>query len=131
MHQWIYVGESGSDVYTFWQTCEELGYDFVLRVAKARDVEVPKADASEALDAKHLKTLARALPAVDAHVVSIPAQHHQPKREVILRMNFQKVRVQPPRDASLLAQNGEHRLGRARLLNAPAARTRGERRGSC
>jgi len=26
-HQWIYVGDSGSDVYTFWQTCEDLGYD--------------------------------------------------------------------------------------------------------
>lgn len=32
-HQWIYVGDSGSDVYTFWQTCEQLGYDFVLRVS--------------------------------------------------------------------------------------------------
>ncbi len=31
--QWIYVGDSGSDVYTFWQTCEDLGYDFVLRIA--------------------------------------------------------------------------------------------------
>jgi len=96
MHQWIYVGDSGSDVYTFWQTCEELGYDFVLRVAQDRDVELPKADGSEALDEKHLKTLARALPAVVAHVVSIPAQHHQPKREAILQRNFQKVCVQPP-----------------------------------
>ncbi|WP_040441713.1 hypothetical protein [Ktedonobacter racemifer] len=26
-HQWIYVSDSGSDVYTFWQTCEDLGYD--------------------------------------------------------------------------------------------------------
>ena len=33
--QWIYVGDSGSDIYTFWQTCEDLGYGFVLRVAKA------------------------------------------------------------------------------------------------
>ena len=45
MHQWIYVGDSGSDVYTFWQTCEELGYDFVLRVAQDRDVELPQGDA--------------------------------------------------------------------------------------
>ena len=49
-----------------------------------------------ALDQKHLKTLARALPAVDAHVVSIAAQHHQPKREAMLQMNVQQVRVQPP-----------------------------------
>jgi hypothetical protein len=26
-HQWVYVSDSNSDVYTFWQTCEELGYD--------------------------------------------------------------------------------------------------------
>ena len=51
---------------------------------------------SVARDEKHLKTLARALPAVDTHVMSIPAQHHQPKREAILHMNFQQVCVQPP-----------------------------------
>ena len=45
MHHWIYVGDSGSDVYPFWQTCEELGYDFVLRVAQDRDVELPHVDA--------------------------------------------------------------------------------------
>jgi hypothetical protein len=94
--QWIYVGDSGSDVYTFWQTCEDLGYDFVLRVAQDRDVELPEEDAAAALDEKHLKTLARALPAVDAHVLSIASQHHQPKREAQLQMNFQQVRVQPP-----------------------------------
>ena len=95
-HQWIYVGDRGSDVSPFWQTCEELGYDFVLRVAQDRDVELPEEDAEVALDQKHLNTLARALPAVDAHVVSIAAQHHQPKREAMLQMNFQQVRVQPP-----------------------------------
>lgn len=26
-HQWVYVSDSNSDVYTFWQICEELGYD--------------------------------------------------------------------------------------------------------
>jgi hypothetical protein len=94
--QWIYVGDSGSDVYTFWQTCEELGYDFVLRVAQDRDVELPEKDGEATLDQKHLKTLARALPAMDAHVVSIPAQHHQPRREALLQMSFQQVQIQPP-----------------------------------
>jgi hypothetical protein len=95
-HQWVYVGDSGSDVYTFWQTCEELGYDFVLRVAQDRDVKLPEEDGEATLDQKHLKTLARALPAMDAHVVSIPAQHHQPKRDALLQMSFREVRVQPP-----------------------------------
>src|SRR5258708_37369155 len=57
--QWIYVGDSGSDVYTFWQTCEDLGYDFVLRVAQDRDVEVPQEEAAERLDEAHPKTLVR------------------------------------------------------------------------
>lgn len=40
--QWIYVKNSGGDIYTFWQTCEDLGYDFVLQVAQDSDVETPK-----------------------------------------------------------------------------------------
>jgi hypothetical protein len=95
-HHWIYVGDSGSDIYTFWQTCEDLGYDFVLRVAQDRDVEIPEEDGRETLDEKHLKTLVRSLPAMDAHILSIPAQHHQPKREAMLQMTFQKVQIQPP-----------------------------------
>jgi hypothetical protein len=58
--QWIYVGDSGSDIFPFWQTCKELGYDLVLRVAQDRDVERLEADAAMTLDEKHLKTLARA-----------------------------------------------------------------------
>jgi len=30
------MGDRGSDIYTFWQTCQELGYDFVIRVAQDR-----------------------------------------------------------------------------------------------
>ncbi len=94
--QWIYVGDSASDIYTLWQTCEDLGYDFVLRVAQDRDVEIPEEDAPDVFGEKHLKTLIRALPAADAHVVSIPAQHHHPKREALLQIAFQKMDVQPP-----------------------------------
>ncbi len=78
------------------QTCEDLGYDFVLRVAQDRDVEMPEEDGRETLDEKHLKTLVRSLPAMDAHILSIPAQHHQPKREAMLQMTFQQVQIQPP-----------------------------------
>ncbi|GLV54052.1 IS4 family transposase [Dictyobacter sp. S3.2.2.5] len=95
-HQWIYVSDSNSDVYTFWQTCEDLGYDFVLRVAQDRNVEIVQEDGQVELDEGHLKSLARALPSVDAHLVNIPAQHTQPRREALLQINFQQVRVQPP-----------------------------------
>ncbi|GHO77884.1 IS4 family transposase [Ktedonobacter sp. SOSP1-85] len=101
-HQWVYVSDSGSDVYTFWQTCEDLEYDFVLRVAQDRNVEISQGDAQARLDEGHLKALARALPGVDAHLVHIPAQHAQPKREALLQMNFQKVRVQPPVNGACL-----------------------------
>jgi len=94
--QWIYVGDSGSDIYTFWQTCEDLGYDFAVRVAQDRVIEISPDDAPEDGDEKYLKTLARALPATAAHFLSIPAHEHQPKRDVFLQMSFHKVRVQPP-----------------------------------
>ncbi|HEY3993267.1 MAG TPA: hypothetical protein VGM01_10350 [Ktedonobacteraceae bacterium] len=88
--QWIYVGESGNDVYPFWQTCEELGYDFVLRVAQDRNVEIPEEQGHTTLTEAHLKTLARALAPRDAHVVPIPAQHQQPKREALVADAFSR-----------------------------------------
>jgi hypothetical protein len=98
------VGDSGSDVYTFWQTCEELGDDFVLRVAQDRDVEVPQEEAAERLDEAHLTTLVRSLAAHDAQVRSIPAQRQQPKGEALLQITFQRVQVQPPRHGASLQQ---------------------------
>lgn len=56
------------------------------------------------LDSKCLKALARALPAVEAHVLSIPAHLHHPKREVLMQMGFQKVQVQPPIHKTFLRQ---------------------------
>jgi Transposase DNA-binding/Transposase Tn5 dimerisation domain len=100
--QWVYVGDSGSDVFTFWQHCEQLGYDFVLRVAQDRVIEIPAGDAAEELDETHLKTLARALPSQEAHAVTIAAHHHHPKREALLQMSFQKVCVHPPLNGAFL-----------------------------
>lgn len=94
--QWIYVGESGSDIFTFWQTCEDLSYDFAVRVAQDRVIETASEEAPADGKGKYLKTLARTLPATAAQFLSIPAHEHQPKREVFLQMSFQKVRVQPP-----------------------------------
>jgi len=104
--QWIYVSDSGSDVYTFWQTCEELGYDFVLRLAQDRNVDGSEEEATEQREQAHVKTLVRALPAVDAHVVTIPAQRGRPKRETCLQMTFQEVRVHPPLHGARLSETG-------------------------
>jgi hypothetical protein len=76
----------------------------VLRVAQDRVVEISEEDAPEDLKENHLKTLARALPAVAAHFLSIPAHHHHPKREAFLQMSFQKVHIQPPTQGACLRQ---------------------------
>lgn len=65
--QWIYVGDRGSDIFRFWQRCEQLGYDYVTRVAQNRNVLVEEEDECEDPTAKHLKTLARSLPAKAGH----------------------------------------------------------------
>lgn len=67
-----------------------------LRVAQDRNVESTQEDGQTGLGEGHLKTLARALPGVDTHLVSISAQQSRPKREALVEMNFQKVRIQPP-----------------------------------
>ena len=61
--QWIYVGDRGSDIFRFWQRCEQLGYDYVTRVAQNRNVLLEEEDEQEDPTAHHLKTLARSLPA--------------------------------------------------------------------
>src|SRR6266576_3289012 len=38
--RWIYVGDRGSDIFTFWETCQDYGYDFLIRVAQDRRVRV-------------------------------------------------------------------------------------------
>ena len=45
--QWIYVGDRGSDIFRFWQHCQELGYDYVTRVAQNRNVFVEEEDECE------------------------------------------------------------------------------------
>lgn len=101
-HQWIYVGDSGSDISTFWQTCQDLGYDFVLRVCQDRVVEVAEEETAEHLKRTYLKTLARALPAKAVQVLSLPAHDHHPKRDALLQISFQKVEVQAPTDGVYL-----------------------------
>src|SRR6266700_2091061 len=59
--KWIYVVEPGFDIYTFWQPCEQLGYDFVVRVAQDRRVLLDEVEDAEDPEVQRLKTLARSL----------------------------------------------------------------------
>jgi hypothetical protein len=102
--KWIYVGDRGSDIYTFWQTCEQLGYDFVVRVAQDRRVlldEIPEAEDPEVL---RLKTLARALPAQGGRVLHVPAQRQRPARDAFVQISWQEVRIQPPANGAVLSK---------------------------
>ncbi len=102
--KWIYVGDRGSDIYTFWQTCEQLGYDFVVRVAQDRRVlldEVPEAEDPEVL---RLKTLARSLPAQGGRVLHVPAQRQRPARDALVQISWQEVRIQPPVHGAVLSK---------------------------
>jgi hypothetical protein len=100
--QWIYVGDRGSDIFRFWQHCEELGYDYVTRVAQNRNVLVEEEDEQEDPTAHHLKTLARSLPAQGAMVMTIPAQHGRPEREALVNISWSQVAIQPPVDGTAL-----------------------------
>src|SRR5436305_2972812 len=94
--QRIYVGDRGSDIYTFWQACERLGYDFVIRVAQDRCVLLEEEEDREDATVEHRKTLARSLPAQGGQVLQVPAQRQRPAREAFVQISWQQVRIQPP-----------------------------------
>lgn len=100
--QWIYVGDRGGDIFRFWQRCQELGYDFVIRVAQNRNVQIEEKDEQEDPTAEHLKTLARSLPAQGAQVLVIPAQHGHPEREALVKIAWSSVTIQPPSNGTAL-----------------------------
>jgi len=104
-HQkWIYVGDRGSDIYTFWQACEQLGYDFVVRVAQDRRVLLDEVPESEDPEVQRLKTLTRSLPAQDGRVLRVPAQRQRPARDAFVQVSWQEVRIQPPLNGASLSQ---------------------------
>jgi Transposase DNA-binding len=102
--KWIYVGDRGSDIYTFWQTCEQLGYDFVVRVAQDRRVLVDEEPESEDLEVQRLKTLARSLPVQGGRVLHVPAQRQRPARDALVQISWQEVRIQPPVNGAMLSK---------------------------
>ena len=103
-HQWIYVGDRGSDIYTFWQTCEEWGYDFVIRLAQDRRVLIREEPEPDDPTIHHLKTLARSLAAQGGRVMHIPAQRQRPARSAFVQICWQEVRIQPPLHGAKLDQ---------------------------
>ena len=85
--QWIYVGDRGSDIFRFWQRCQELGYDFLTRVAQNRNVQVCEEEEQEDPTAEHLKTLARSWPSQGGRVLTVPAERGRPEREALVNIS--------------------------------------------
>jgi len=102
--KWIYVGDRGSDIYTFWQMCEQLGYDFVVRVAQDRRVLLDEEPEAEDPEVQRLKTLARSLPAQDGQVLHVPTQRQRPARDAFVQVSWQEVRIQPPMNGAALSK---------------------------
>src|SRR6266567_374962 len=94
--QWIYVGDRGSDIYTFFQTCEQLGYDFVVRVAQDRRVLLDEVPESEDPEVQRLKTLARSLLPQGGRVLPVPAQRQRPARDAFVQISRAGERVSNP-----------------------------------
>jgi hypothetical protein len=122
--KWIYVGDRGSDIYTFWQMCEQLGYDFVVRVAQNRRVlvdEMPEAEDPEVL---RLKTLARSLPAQGGRVLPVPAQRQHPARDALVQIRGPRGTYPTARSRGGALENGGQGLDRSCLGTGAAARRR-------
>jgi hypothetical protein len=101
--QWIYVGDRGSDIFRFWQRCEQLGYDHVTRVAQNRNVLLEEEDEQEDPTAHHLKTLARSLPAQGVVVMTVPAERGRPEREALVQISWSSVVIQAPTNGTALS----------------------------
>ena len=101
--QWIYVGDRGSDIFRFWQRCQQLGYDYVTQVAQNRNVLLEEEDEQADPTADHLKTLARHLPAQGVVVMTVPAERGRPEREALVHISWSQVAIQPPTNGTALS----------------------------
>lgn len=92
--QWIYVCDRYADDFETYETCREMGVDFVIRVAQSRRAAIGH-EAAEPADG--LLQLARSLPAAGGQRMRL---RHRPRRQARwakLLVAFAPVRVFPPR----------------------------------
>jgi hypothetical protein len=97
---WVHVGDSGADIFTFWEVCRMLGGDFVIRVCQDRLVALPASQQEAGRLLHHLRTHASGLPAQDAQVLHLRAEHQRPAREALLQISWSQVRIQPPQNGA-------------------------------
>lgn len=95
-NQWIHVGDSGADIFTFWERCRSLGCGFVIRVCQDRLIAPLQEEAAAVRCLQHLRQRAHRLPAQSAQVLSLRAEHQRPAREALLQLSWEPVLIQPP-----------------------------------
>lgn len=97
---WVHVGDSGADIFTFWEVCRQLGCDFVIRLCQDRLVALPPDQQEARRLLHHLRKQAESQPAQDAQVLHLRAEHQRPARDAHLLMSFQQVLIQPPQNGA-------------------------------
>jgi hypothetical protein len=94
--RWVHVGDRAADIYTFWQTCQQLGCDFVVRVTQDRGVVAQEDDGPADPVLEHLRQLARRLPAQAGRVQHVRAEHERKARDAWVQISWSAIRLQPP-----------------------------------
>lgn len=94
--QWIHVGDRGSDLFPLWHACRELGDDCVTRIAQDRRVRGEESERADDPALLPLKSRARQLPGQDLRLFSLPATDTHSKREAVVMVRVEAVRIQPP-----------------------------------
>jgi len=99
--EWINVGDAGSDIFTFFETCLAYGTHFLVRVAQDRCIEGEEEDEQIG----RLKERIRALPTRQKKGLDLDASADQSARTVTLSIAWQAVSIQPPqKGASITGQ---------------------------
>jgi len=94
--RWVHVGDRAADIFTFWQTCQQLGCDFVVRAMEDRGVFAQQEQEPEDPKLDHLRQLARKLTPQAGRLLHVRAEHDRPARDAWLQMGYQQVCIQPP-----------------------------------
>jgi hypothetical protein len=90
--EWVHVGDRGSDIFTFFETCLAYGTHFLVRVAQDRCIDGEEDDEQIG----RLKERIRSLPACQTQMLDLPATADRKARTAMLSMVWQAVNVRPP-----------------------------------
>ncbi len=93
---WVHVGDRAADIYTFWQTCQQLGCDFVVRATQDRGVVAQEHEEPVDHEMDHLRQLARRLPAQAGRLQHVRAEHERKARDAWVQISWSAIPIQPP-----------------------------------